>query len=100
MNATCEPAKLATRKGGLRQFRISVASPAERPVQCRGRWIVAAEDGEHAIAALLPYISPKLWPPGSDWKLEPLGRASDAPRDIRIYSSEELASDEGSTPVR
>lgn len=81
MTATYEPAKLATRKGGLRRFRIYVESPPARPIQCRGRWIVAAEDGEHAIAELLPYLSPKLWPPGSDWKLEPLGRASDAPRD-------------------
>ncbi len=73
MNAPREPVRRATRKGGLRQFCVCVESPAERSVQCRGRWIVAAEDGEHAIAALLPYISPKLWPPGSDWKLEPLG---------------------------
>jgi hypothetical protein len=53
-------------------FCVSVDSPANARVKSSGRWTVDAEDGEHAIAELLTYVSAKLWPAGSVWKLSVL----------------------------
>lgn len=45
-------------------FCISIDSPPQTAVHASGRWTVEAEDGERALARLLPFVSPKLWPQG------------------------------------
>jgi len=69
MDAQVAGAESGPRERAVKRFCISVDSPPESAVLASGRWTVEAETREHALARVLPFVSPKWWPPGSAWQV-------------------------------
>jgi hypothetical protein len=53
-------------------FCIYGRSASKTSIEASGRWTIEADDEQQAIAQLLPLISRRLWPRGSDWKVSEL----------------------------